>query len=119
MKFFDYCFSSFDNNHYPLLIIESLSGGGYKDLADYLVNYFNLNSLSSVPTSYRYNEIVKNFVSNYDIKDIETCKIKKSSYLFESKADKDNLGIGFYLEDIKQELKIFIFPQLIEINSIN
>lgn len=96
MEFFDYCFSSFDNNHYPLVIIESLNGGGYRKLADYLVNYINLNSLSSVPTSYRYNEIVKNFVSDYDIRDIETCKIKKSSYLFESKADKDNLGSGLY-----------------------
>lgn len=100
MEFFDYCFSSFDNNHYPLAIIESMNGGGSKDLADYLVNYINLNSLSSVPTSYRYNEIVKDFVSNFEIKDIETCKIKKSSYLFESKAEEDNLGRGFYFEDI-------------------
>jgi hypothetical protein len=103
MEFFDYCFSSFDNNHYPLVIIESVNGGGNQDLADYLVNYINLNSLSSVPTSYRYNEIVKDFVSNFlnfDIKDIETCKIKKSSYLFESKADEDNLGNGFYFDNI-------------------
>ena len=48
LKFFDDCFSNFDNNIYPIIIIEKFIGGGYGELADYLISYININKTNFI-----------------------------------------------------------------------
>ena len=92
-KFFDDCFSNFDNNIYPIIIIESFNGGGYGDLADYLISYINLNKTTSIYTSYRYNDQIENFVAPvFYIQTIDTCELKNYTEFFDLNYIEDNYG---------------------------
>ena len=42
-EFLDNCFESFDKNNYPIVVIQSMNGGGYVNLADHFISYINLN----------------------------------------------------------------------------
>ena len=91
--FFDECFSSFDNNYYPIIIIEDFNRGGYGRLADLLISYINLNKTSIVYSSYRYNEQTQNYVSKfYAHKPLGNCEIKYGTYFFNNIIKEDNYG---------------------------
>ena len=106
--FFDECFSNFDNNIYPIIIIESFNGGGYGNLADYLISYINLNKTTSIYESYRYNEQVEKFVAIPIYKSIDTCEIKNSTDLFNLSHIEDNYGFNSKGEEIiHKRTKIF------------
>lgn len=92
-QFLDNCFSSFDNNDYPIIIIEALNAGGYVDLADYFISYINLYKTSSIYSSLRYNENVKSISSNFEGIDIETCETKKANKFFNLESIEDDYGI--------------------------
>ena len=82
-SFYEKCFKSFDDNTYPLVIIEHLNGGG--SFSDYMINYINLNNIHSIPSSFRYNDdLKKNVASTYTFREIETCKDKNGEYFFKS-----------------------------------
>ena len=108
-KFFDQCFSNFDNNNYPIIIIESFNSGGYGSLADYLISYINLNKTSTVYESYRYNEEIEKYVAPlYSVKTIQTCEYENYTYLFNSSYIEDNYGFNSNGEKIKHKrTKIF------------
>ena len=90
--FFD-CFSSFDTNTYPIIIIEDFNGGGYGRLADFLLSYINLNKTSLVFSSYRYNEQTQNYISKfYAHKSLNSCKIHSGTYFFNNIIKEDNYG---------------------------
>ena len=90
VTFFDECFSSFDENNYPLIIIENYNPGGYVHLADNLFNYVNLNSPSPFPTAFRYNNDVKENISEfYSGRDLETCKKQDKSIFDSGPVEKD------------------------------
>ena len=82
-KFFDKCFSSFDDNSYPIIVIENYNPGGYVALSSYFYNYINLNSPTAFPASLRYNDNVKQNIAkgNTGI-EIETCKEQYLEYFF-------------------------------------
>ena len=44
-KILSECFTLFDNNKYPIIIIENLNGGGAPAISQYLAAHINLNSL--------------------------------------------------------------------------
>jgi len=96
IEFFYDCFSNFDNNKYPIIIIESFNLGGYPELAQFITSYINLNKSSTIFASYRYNEDIKDYVAPlYNIKTIDTCEIKNTKYLFNLTSLKnDNYGEG-------------------------
>jgi hypothetical protein len=97
VEFFEKCFSIFDNNKYPIIIIESFNLGGYGDLADFLVSYINLNKSSTIYSSYRYNdEVKKNVAPYYTFKSLETCEIQNSTLLFNS----SKIKIDIYEDEI-------------------
>ena len=108
-EFFDECFSDFNDNIYPIIIIQSFNGGGYEDLADYLSSYINLEKSSAIYSSFRYNEQTKNFIAPlYAVKTIDTCELKNSSYFFNSSYKEDNYGITENGEKIRHKrTKIF------------
>ena len=92
VEFFEKCFSYFDNNKYPIIIIESFNLGGYGDLADFLVSYINLNKSSTIYSSYRYNdEVKKNVAPYYTFKSLNTCEIENSTLLFNSSKIKTDI----------------------------
>ena len=89
----DNCFSTFDDNDYPIIVIEALNAGGYVGLADYFISYINLYKTSSIYSSLRYNENIKSISSNFEGVDIETCQIKKATKFFNLKSIEDDYGI--------------------------
>ena len=91
--FFDKCFESFDNNNYPIIVIENLNHGGKCDLASYFKHYLNLYKEYHTYESFRYNEDVKNNVANYYlIKDVKTCKYIYGNDLFKYEPIIDKYG---------------------------
>lgn len=113
IEFFLECFSNFDNNKYPIIVIESFNLGGFGDLADFLASYINLNKSSVIFSSYRYNDDIKDNVAPlYDMKTIDTCEIKNSKYIFNSTSFKeDNYG-----EKIKHKRTLIFDTSLIDQN---
>jgi len=109
-EFFDNCFSSFDNNDYPIIIIEAQNTGGYVYLADYFISYINLYKTSSIYSSLRFNENVKSISSNFEGIDIETCEIKKANKLFNLESIEDDYGIDQNGVKIKHK-RTHIFDQ--------
>jgi hypothetical protein len=93
MLFIDNCFSSFDNNAYPIVIIEEQNGGGYVTLADYFLSYINLYKTSPIYSSFRYNENVKSIASNFAGQDTKTCKAKYADKFFDLQYIEDDYGI--------------------------
>jgi len=89
----DNCFSTFDNNDYPIIVIESKNAGGYVGLADYFISYINLYKTSSIYSSLRYNENIKSISSNFEGIDVETCQIKKATKFFNLESIEDDYGI--------------------------
>ena len=116
LNFFDECFSNFDNNIYPIIIIESFNGGGYGDLADYFISYINLNKSSTIYSSYRYNEQTEKYIAPlYYHKSIDTCQYKNYTYLFNSSYNEDNYGFNSKGEEIKHKrTKLFDFSSVNE-----
>lgn len=116
LNFFDECFSNFDNNIYPIIIIESFNGGGYGDLADYFISYINLNKSSTIYSSYRYNEQTEKYIAPlYYHKSIDTCQYKNYTYLFNSSYIEDNYGFNSKGEEIKHKrTKLFDFSSVNE-----
>ena len=116
LNFFDECFSYFDNNIYPIIIIESFNGGGYGDLADYFISYINLNKSSTIYSSYRYNEQTEKYIAPlYYHKSIDTCQYKNYTYLFNSSYNEDNYGFNSKGEEIKHKrTKLFDFSSVNE-----
>ena len=107
-KFFDECFTNFDNNIYPIIIIESFNGGGYGDLADYLISYININKTTSIYSSYKYNEEIEKFVAEPRFKTTDTCEIKNHTDLFDLNYIEDNYGFNSKGEEIfHKRTKIF------------
>ena len=77
------CFSLFDNNNYPIIIIENFNKGGYGIISQYLSSHVNLNIPYFNYMSYRYNDDVKiNVASKFKSREIETCKLKYGNYFF-------------------------------------
>ena len=103
MIFIDNCFSLFDNNAYPIVIIEEQNGGGYVSLADYLISYINLNKTSPIYSSFRYNENVKSIASSYVGQDIKTCKAKYADWFFDLQFIEDDYGIDQNGDKIKHK----------------
>ena len=93
MIFIDNCFSSFDNNVYPIVVIEEQNGGGYINLADYLISYINLYKASPIYSSLRYNEITKSIAFNFAGQDTKTCKSKYADKFFDLESIEDDYGI--------------------------
>ena len=93
MIFIDNCFSLFDNNVYPIVIVEEQNGGGYINLADYLISYINLYKTSSIYSSFRYHDNVKTIISNYVGIDTKTCATKYSNKFFDIDSIEDDYGI--------------------------
>ena len=108
-KFLDDCFSNFDDNIYPIIIIESSNGGGYGELADYLTSYINLNLSTTIYSSYRYNDQIEKFVAPiFPQKTIDTCELKNYTDLFDSNKIEDNYGFNSKGEKIThRRTKIF------------
>ena len=76
------CFTLFDNNKYPIIIIENLIGGGSPAISQYLAAHININSPIFEYMSYRYNDDVKiNVASYFNSIEIKTCE-KKISWIF-------------------------------------
>ena len=115
-KFFDDCFTNFDNNNYPIIIIENYNSGGYGSLADYLISYINLNKTTTIYSSYRYNEQIEKYISPlYSLKTIETCEFENNTYLFNSSYIEDNYGLNSKKEEIKHKrTKIFDYSSVNE-----
>ena len=81
--FLDKCFESFDNNNYPIIVIENYNQGGAADLASYFKHYVNLYKDFHIYESFRYNEDVKNNIaSHYLSKDVKTCKYMGAANVF-------------------------------------
>lgn len=94
-QFLDICFKKFDANTYPIIVIESLNGGGYIDLADYLMSYLNLNKSSNLYGSFRYNNEIKENIANfYTSKNIDTCQIINGEKIFQMGSKEDYYGIS-------------------------
>ena len=92
-EFLDKCFESFDNNNYPIIVIENFNGGGYADLASYFKHYLNLYKKFHIYEGFRYNEDVKNNVAKYyRIKNAKTCKYIYGNNLFKYEAIIDKYG---------------------------
>ena len=93
-KFFDECFESFDNNNYPIIVIENFNGGGITNLASYFKHYLNLYKEYHIYEGFRYNEDTKNNdISKFFIfKDAKTCKYINASDLFKSEPIIDKYG---------------------------
>ena len=71
-QFLDNCFSLFDKNKYPIIIIEDFNEGGNGASASYLQSYINLKNIPFDYASARNSVDVKeNF--NYGVKDVYTC----------------------------------------------
>ena len=105
------CFSLFDNNNYPIIIIENFNTGGYSIISQHLSSHVNLNIPYFNYMSYRYNDDVKiNIASKYQSEEIETCKIKYGNYFFN---DYKNDYYG------KIQHKRTIISNFIEINRID
>ncbi len=118
IEFLDECFSKFDNNIYPIIIIEKFNHGGYADLAHYLSSYINMNKSSALYYSYRYDDFIKNNISYLSYsKTIDTCKIKNDHYFFKpSKIKTFNYGnkikhktSGFFQISLIDETKFYYF----------
>ena len=76
-KIISECFSLFDDNEYPIIIIENYNGGGYAAISEYLSAHINLNSPIFEYMSYRYNDDVKiNVASYFNSIEIKTCEKK-------------------------------------------
>ena len=114
MIFLDKCFTSFDNNIYPIVVIEEQNGGGYLALADYLISYINLYKSSSIYSSFRYNENVKSIASNFAGKDTKTCATKSSHKLFDLESIEDDYGIDQNGAKIKHKR-----TQIFDTSSVN
>ncbi len=77
------CFTLFDNNKYPIIIIENFNGGGFVEISQYLAAHININSPIFGYTSYRYNDDVKKNVASYfKSREIKTCKTKNDIDFF-------------------------------------
>ena len=114
-EFFDQCFASFDNNNYPIVIIENFNGGGVADLANYFKSYLNINKPNHVYMSYRYNDDVKNnLASYYYYKDPETCKIVNGDFIF-----KDNPIIDDYGKDENGQTITHKRTKIFDISFVN
>ena len=103
MIFIDNCFSSFDSNVYPIVVIEEQNGGGYVTLADYLISYINLNKTSPIYSSFRYNDNVKSIASNFAGQDTKTCKARYADKFFDLQSIEDDYGIDQNGEKIKHK----------------
>ena len=109
MKFFDNCFTSFDKNPYPIIVIENYNGGGYVALADYFNSYLNLNKQSILYGNYRYtNDIKSNIANVFHARKLDNCKTVKGNEIFDLGQKEDFYGI---IEDgdklIHKRTKIF------------
>ena len=65
IAFLDECFIEFDNNNYPIIIIENFNNGGSSNLANYFASYIinNFISYSSLDTMKMWKKILqKNLV---------------------------------------------------------
>ena len=115
-NFFDDCFSNFDDNLYPIIIIESFNVGGYRDLADYLIFYINLNKSSTIYSSYRYNEQVEKYIAPlYYQKSIDTCEKTNYTSFFNSNYIEETYGIDSNGEEIiHKRTKIYDFSSVNE-----
>ena len=79
------CFTLFDNNQFPIIVIEDYNAGGYYEIENYLTAYINLNKPIIDYSSFRYNNDVKiNIASKTKSRDIETCEEHVSDYFFNS-----------------------------------
>ena len=89
----DKCFESFDNNNYPIIVIENFNEGGRAELSSYFKHYLNLYKEFHIYEGFRYNEDVKNNVGKYYlIKDAKTCKYIRGNNLFKYEAIIDKYG---------------------------
>ena len=87
------CFDLFDDNNYPIVVIESNNNGGLIVLADYFKSFLNLNIPNVNYMSLRYNDNVKNILpKTLFVKDINTCKYKMAEDLFIVNYVSDNYG---------------------------
>ena len=94
MKFFDNCFTSFDKNPYPIIVIENYNGGGYVALADYFNSYLNLNKQSILYGNYRYtNDIKSNIANVFHARKLDNCKTVKGNEIFDLGQKEDFYGI--------------------------
>ena len=84
LNILDTCFKKFDNNNYPIIVIEDFNGGGLKLIADHFTEYLNIRNPNYIYSTMRNNIEVENFVGpyvNYYIKN-RTCKFEKYKTVF-------------------------------------
>ena len=114
-NFLDQCFELFDNNNYPIIIIEDKNNGGRADFASYFKYYINLNKENHIYMSFRYNQDVKDNVAKYFfLKDAKTCKYINSNDLFKSSPIIDKYGKDEKGNDIEHKR-----TEIIDISNIN
>lgn len=105
-KVIDNCFSLFDGNTYPIIIIEDFNAGGNGVTASYLQSYINLNNIPFEYASARNNQEDKTKY-NYGVKDVDTCKTIEIKNCFNSLII-DDYGINSKDEKVTHErTKIF------------
>ena len=93
INFLGDCFDLFDDNNYPIVVIESNNNGGLVLLANYFKSFLNLNIPNVNYMSLRYNDYVKNnLAKTLLVKDINTCKYKSGEDLFKTNYISDNYG---------------------------
>ena len=96
------CFESFYKNDYKIVVIEQFNVGGKVLIADVFKELLILNQPSIDYASYRYNDDVRNNVAiNNPMKDIETCNINSSYYIFDKPYVEDDYETSVYGEKIK------------------
>ena len=84
-NFLNQCFTLFDGNTYPIIVIESFNNGGSLLIANYLTEYINLNKPNTIYSSYRDNEEVKNYISvqhNGIFKNLDNCQTENIKNIF-------------------------------------
>lgn len=104
VKFLKDCFNLFDDNTYPIVVIEDYNGGGYLEIANYLTEYINLNKNNRIYSVYRNNQDVKDFVATYyKFINLDTCEKEDNDKIFNSNIEID-YGIDPYGNKIRHKI---------------
>lgn len=98
------CFESFYKNDYKIVVIEQFNMGGKVLIADVFKEFLILNQPSIDYMSYRYNNEVRDNIAIINpMKDVKSCNINSSYYIFDKNYVEDDYGINKYGYKIKHK----------------